>query len=102
MLAKLLFNREIRSKIPKLGNSRYSNSEARGKDAEVKQERTDYADGKRRARESDLEPSDLVIVKQRKENKLSTTYGALPYTISKKHGNEVIISSPEGVNMGQM
>ena len=65
----------------------------------MKQERTDYADGKRRARGSDLEPGDLVLVKQRRKNKLSTTYGALPYTISKKHGNEVIISSPKGVNV---
>ncbi|XP_022801588.1 uncharacterized protein K02A2.6-like [Stylophora pistillata] len=61
--AKLLFNREIRSKIPELGNSRYSDSEARDKDAEMKQERTDYADGKRRARESELEPGDLVLLK---------------------------------------
>ena len=52
--AKLLFNREIRSKILELGNSRYSDSEARDTDAEMKQERTDYAEGKRRARESDL------------------------------------------------
>ena len=65
--AKLLFNREIRTKIPELGNSRYSDSEARDKDAEMKQERTDYADEKRRARESDLEPGDLVLLKQRKE-----------------------------------
>ena len=46
---KRLFNREIRSKIPELGDSRYSDSEARDKDAEMKQERTDYADEKRRA-----------------------------------------------------
>ena len=94
--AKLPFNREIRSKIPELGNSWYSDSEARDKDAEAKQERTDYADEKRRARESDLETCDLVLLKQSKENKLSTTYGTLPYTVSKKHGNEVVISSPEG------
>ena len=97
--AKLLFNREIRTKIPELGNSRYSDSEARDKDTEMKQERTDYADEKRRARESDLEPGDLVLLKQRKENKLSTTYGTLPYTVNKKHGNEVVISSPEGVHV---
>ena len=97
--AKLLFNREIRSKIPELGNSWHSDSEARDKDAEAKQERTYYTDEKRRARESDLEPADLVLLKQRKENKLSTTYGALPYTVSKKHGNEVVVSSPEGVNV---
>lgn len=40
-----------------------------------------------------------MLLKQRKENKLSTTYGALPYTVSKKQGNEVIISSPERVNV---
>ena len=65
----------------------------------MKQKRTDYADEKRRARESDPEPGDLVLLKQRKENKLSTTYGTLPYTVNKKHGNEVVISSPEGVHV---
>ena len=65
----------------------------------MKQNRTDYADEKRRARESDLQPNDLVLFKQRQENKLSTTFGDVPYTASKKHGNEVIISSPEGVNL---
>lgn len=83
--AKLLSNREIRSVIPELGNSKYSDSEARDKDAEMKQERTDYADGKRRARQSELEPVDLVLLKRRKESKLSTTYGALPYTVSKDY-----------------
>ena len=97
--AKLLFNREIRTKIPELGNSRYSDSEARYKDVEMKQEGTDYADEKRRARESDLELGDLVLLKQRKENKLSVTYGTLPYTVNRKHENEVVISSPEGVHV---
>ena len=48
--AKLLFTREIRSKIPELGNSWHADSEARDKDAEMKQNMTDYADEKRRAR----------------------------------------------------
>ncbi|PFX19169.1 Uncharacterized protein K02A2.6 [Stylophora pistillata] len=63
--AKLLFNKEIRSKIPELGNSRYSDSEARDKDAdaEMKQERTDYADGKRAAQERELEPGDIILLK---------------------------------------
>ncbi|PFX13284.1 Uncharacterized protein K02A2.6, partial [Stylophora pistillata] len=78
-------NGETRSKIPEMGNTRYSDSEARDKDAEMKQERTDYAEGKKRARESELEPVDVVLLKQKKENKLSTTYGALPHTVSKKH-----------------
>lgn len=73
----------------------------RDKDAEMKQERTNYADEKRRAQENEIEPNDLVLLKQRKENKLSTTYGALPYTVNKKHGKEVIISSPKGVNVSR-
>ncbi|PFX17850.1 Transposon Ty3-G Gag-Pol polyprotein [Stylophora pistillata] len=48
--------REIRSKIPELGNSRYSDSETRDKDVEIKLERTDFADGKMRVRESELDP----------------------------------------------
>ena len=52
----------------------------------MKQERTDYADEKKRARESDLEAGYLELLKRKKENKLSTTYGDLPYTVGKKHG----------------
>ena len=35
----------------------------------VKQEEADYADEKRRARDSDLEPGRLVLLKQRKEER---------------------------------
>ena len=72
--AKLLFNRAIRSKIPELTKSEYIDSEARDRDAEMKQRRTDYADERRGAQENSLAPGDHVLVKQRKENKLSTTF----------------------------
>lgn len=72
--AKLLFNREIRSKIPDLTKNEYIDSEARDRDAEMKQRRTDYADEQRGAQENSLAPGDQVLVKQRKENKLSTTF----------------------------
>ena len=39
-------------------------------------------------RKGELESDDLVLLKQRKGNKLSTTFGDVPYTVSKKHGNE--------------
>ena len=50
-------------------------------------------------RKGELEPGDLVLLKQRNENKVSTTFGDVPYTVSKIHGNEVIISSPGRVNL---
>lgn len=41
--AKLLFNREIRSKITELTKCEYIDSEARDRDTEMKQRRTNYA-----------------------------------------------------------
>ena len=42
--AKLLFNREIRSKIPELTKCEYTDREERNRGAEMKQRRIDYAD----------------------------------------------------------
>ena len=96
--AKLLFNREIRSKIPELTGCEYTDSETRDRDAEMKQKRTDYADERRGAQENNLVPGDRVLMKQRKENKLSTTFEDTPYKVTNKYGNEVTVASPEGVS----
>ena len=97
--AKLLFNREIRSKIPDLTKCEYIDSEARDRDAEMTQKRTDYADERGRgAQDNSLAPGDEVLAKQRKENKLSTTFEDAPYKVINKYGNEVTVTSPEGVN----
>ena len=87
--AKLLFNREIRSKIPELRElHRTEDSEARDRDMELKQKRTDYADARRNAKESDLQPGDALLLKQKKENKLSTGFASVPCEITSKYGNE--------------
>jgi len=96
--AKLLFNREIRSKIPELTKCEYTDSEARDRDAEMKQKRTDYADERRGTQENSLVPSDQVLLKQRKGNKKSTTFEDTPYKVTNKYGNGVTVTSPEGVN----
>ena len=94
--AKLLFNREMRSKLPELKETLPACSEARDKDAENKQKRADYADTRRGARESGIAPGDTVLLKQRKENKLSTTFGKIPYEVTSKSGSEVIVTNPDG------
>ena len=63
----MLFNREIRSEIPELTNCEYIESEARDRDTEMKQRKTDYADQRRGAQENSLAAGDQVLVKQRKE-----------------------------------
>ena len=47
----------------------------------MKQKRTNYADERRGAQENSLAPGDQVLVKQRKENKLSTTFEDAPYSL---------------------
>jgi len=56
----------------------------------MKQRRTDYADERRGAQENSLVPG--------KENKLSATFEDTPYKVTNKYGNEVTVTSPEGVN----
>ena len=41
---------------------------------------------------------DKVVMKQRKENKLSTTFEDTLYKITNKYGNKVTVTSPEGVS----
>ena len=55
---------------------------------ELKQKRTDYADTRRNAKESDIQPGDALLLKQKKENKLSTGFASVPCEITSKYGNE--------------
>ena len=96
--AKPLFNREITSKIPELRGCEYIDSDTRYRDSEMKQRRTYYDDERRGAQENSLAPSDQVLMKQRQENKLSTTFEDTPYKVANKYGNEVTVTSPEGVS----
>ena len=64
----------------------------------MKQKRTDYADERRGGQENNLVPGDQVLMKQRKENKLSTTFEDTPYKVTNKYGNEVTVASHEGVS----
>ena len=44
-------------------------------------------------------PVDKVLVKQEKQNKLSTPFAPQPYEVVTKSGNSVIVESPEGVQL---
>ena len=57
---------------------------------------TDYTDERRGALKNSLAPGDQVLVKQRKENRLSATFEDAPYKVTNKYGNEVTVTSPEG------
>ena len=98
--AKLLFGREIRSKLPSVEDVRSAgnDSEILDRDRERKQKGKDYADNLRGARESNLKGGDKVLLQKLKSEKLSPSFEATPYEVVNKKGNHVEIKSPAGVH----
>ena len=58
-----------------------------------------YADKKRHAEHSDLVPGDRVVLKQEKKTKLLTPLAPESYDIVSRYGRNIIIKSPEGVQL---
>ena len=52
-----------------------------------------YADFQRNARESEIREGDKVLLRQEKENKLSTPYKKSPFTVIQKNGNSVLVEA---------
>ena len=97
--AKLMFSRELRTKLPQvenLGKVPYD-EELRDKDAMNKCKNKMYIDEKRGAKESDLETGSKVLVKKERQSKMDTPFVPVPYKLADKHGNSCTVESPEGV-----
>ncbi|XP_052809259.1 uncharacterized protein LOC128237717 [Mya arenaria] len=95
--AEMLFKRKIRTKIPDISDYRVSDHEIRDRDSERKGKGKIYGDNRRNARESDIKEGDLVLVKQKKQDKLSTVFNSNSMSVVDKQGNSVIVESKEGV-----
>ena len=74
-----------------------SDQEARERDAQKKQANKDYADKKFHARERDVREGDVVLLEQKRENKLSSSYEREPYEVMARYGDQVVLQSPQGV-----
>ena len=79
-LAFLLMGRHLRKKLPQLSQPVHGDEETRDRDQAMKFKSKQYADTKRNARTSDVQPDDIVLLRQEKRNKLSTTFGTQPKT----------------------
>ena len=77
--AELLFRRRMRTKLPHLQKFGIED-EVRDRDSERKAKGKVYAECQRNARESEIRGGDKVILRQEKENKLSTQYIQSPFT----------------------
>ena len=96
--AELLFGRKIRTKLPEFRED-HEASEVPDRDGEMNSKAKLYADKKRHAEYSDLVPGDRVLLKQEKQNKLSTTFAPEPYDVVSRNGSSIVIKSPEGVQL---
>ena len=93
--AELLFGRQIRTKLPQLREFSIED-EARDRDNERKEKGKVYVDRKRNARESEILEGDKMILREEKENKLSTPLKQSPFTVVQENGNSVLVEG-EGV-----
>lgn len=89
--AEMLFKRQIRTKLPQVGNifvSQKQLKEAMRHDRAQKQSYKNYADRRRRTQARDIKPGDKVLVKfEKKKKKLSPAFYPTPFKVVKKMGN---------------
>ena len=95
--AKLLFQRELRTKIPSIQLCDLaSDSELRKQDTIAKAKAKNYTDKTRYASHRTLQIGDQVLVTQKRQNKYSTRFNKNPMTILKILGSQLILQDIHG------
>ena len=90
--AELFYGKAVNIKIPTSpvkSKSKISRSKAKIMDKKRKRKMKTYADKRRNAKPSKLYVGNCVLVKQDKENKLTTPFDPRPYEVTNKKGNMV-------------
>ena len=101
--AELLFRRKLKTKLPDLSDVgeeeevEVSHQSVRDRDAEKKQANKDYVDGKYHAQDRDVRVGESVLLEKKRDNKLSASYEKAPYQVTARHGDQVVLQSPQGV-----
>ena len=90
--AELLFGRKIRTKIPQLQEFTCED-EVRDRDSERKEKGKMHAACKRNACENDIQKGDKVLLRQERDNKSSTPFKQVPFTVVQKNGNSVLVET---------
>lgn len=94
--AELMFNRNIRDKLPGIEQPIEIDRELADRDKQKKHEGKEYGDDKRNAKQSDIQVGDVVLTKrQSKPHKLATPYEDTAYEVTKRNGSETVIKSLE-------
>ena len=73
-----------------------SDQGARDRDTQKKQANKDYVDKMLHAKERDVREGDLVLLEQKRQNKLSSSYEKEPYGVMTRYGDQVVLRSSNG------
>ena len=90
--SELLFNRKIRGKLPSIEKKLVLNRHREARENEKKSQayHKSYADNRRNAKESSIKVGDTVLVKQKRQNKLTSRFNKTPYVVIQRKGTQVI------------
>lgn len=89
--SELLFNRLIRTKLPQIVTvyDRKKDEIVRQKDEQAKTKMKQYADKKRRAKNSEIRAGDTVLLRQKKHSKFSTKFDPRPFKVTRIKGTMI-------------
>ena len=96
--AQLLYNREMRGKLPSLPrNHKIVNHHREAKENQIKAKDTgkEYADQRRATKSSNIKVGDTVLVKQKNKNRLSTNFATTPYTVISINGSTKVAGNKD-------
>ena len=73
-----------------------TDQEARDRDTQKKQANKDYVEKRFHARERDVREGDWVLLEQKRQNKLSSSYEKEPYEVMTRFGDQVVLRLSNG------
>ena len=92
--AELLLGRALKTRVPEIIPSK-PNRKVQIRDRKQKEKMKYYADLRRNAKDRKLKIGDDVLVKQPKQNKLSTPYSPEPYQVIKQKGSMITVKNDD-------
>ena len=95
---ELLFNRQVRGKLPSIKRKIVVDRHAEARENETKSQRyhKQYADKRRNAKGSTIADGDKKLVKQIRRNKLTSRLSHTPYTVISRKGSRVTAKNKHG------
>ena len=88
--AELLFNQKARNKLPHLSeDTQLMGQKVEEKNEKAKAKMKAHANAKERTAPSEITVGDLVLARQKKQNKLSTPFDPRPFCVIRKKGTMV-------------